>query len=239
VSIKSGLLFGLGLVLAGLLWLGGAAVSRLPMFQLDQVRVLGAQHVSPQQTQWVIHEYVHGNLFHVSLAQVRDGFEKLSWVRSVDVRRKWPNELVVRLVEHQALAHWNQAGLVDRRGEVFMAATSANLPYFNGPSGSSGQVTQTWVDMTRILAPLGRHPVVVTLNERGGWTTQLDNGVVIALGRDDQAMNRLVRWVSLYPAMQAQLQSPLVSVDLRYPQGFAVQLMPVGATDVHTQGKVS
>ena len=239
MSIKSGLLFGLGLVLAGLLWFGVAAVTRLPMFQLDQVHVLGTQHVSPQQTQWVIHEYVHGDLFHVSLTQVRDGFEKLPWVRSVDVRRKWPNELDVRLTEHHALAHWNKAGLVDTQGEVFMAATNANLPYFNGPSGSSEQVMQVWSDMTRILMPLGRQPVEVTLNDRGSWTAQLDNGVVIALGRDDQAMSRLARWVSLYPAMQAQLQSPLAGVDLRYPQGFAVQLMPVSTTDGHKQGKTS
>ncbi len=244
MSIKEALpllRFLLGLALAMGLWFGAAALAHLPMFRLQKVEVAGAQHVSQEQAQLVTKQFVHGNLFDVNLAEVRAGFSKLPWVRSVDVRRKWPNELDVTLREHKPLARWNDGALVDVQGDVFMAASDARLPHLGGPAGSSVAVMQAWQNMRQILAPIGRQPVDVVLSERGSWNVTLDNGLQIALGRDDQAMTRLARWVGLYPAMMAQLNSSLISVDLRYPQGFAVRLAPAANNNngTHTQGKVS
>lgn len=220
----------LGIMLAALLWIGAVSVTRLPVFQLQQINVLGTQHVSAEQILGVTQPYLHSNLFYLDLGQVQASFKSLAWVLSADVRRKWPNQLNVQLVENIPTAYWNSAGLVNQQGDVFMAASNAHIPHFSGPSGSSEQVAQAWVAIQKILAPIGRQAVDVALNERGSWTVQLDNGVSIALGRDEQRLNRLSRWVSVYPAMLAQLTSPLVSVDLRYPQGFAVQLLPTPAT---------
>ena len=234
--VKSGkpiLLFALGLGLSMLVWMAGEALIHLPMFRLRAIRVSGAPHVSLTQVQWVIQQDVQGNLFTVNLAAVQSAFAKLPWVSSVDVRRHWPDELDVQLVEHQAVARWNDDGLVDRQGEVFHAASAQNLPQLVGPDDSSVQVMQMWQNVSRIVAPIGRKPVRVSMSPRGNWRATLDNGVEIVMGRDEQVLPRLTRWVAVYPAMLsqlAQLNAPLARVDLRYPQGFAVQMAPVPAT---------
>lgn len=232
--------FALGVALAALLSVGVVQITHLPVFQLHRIQVVGAQHVNLAQTQWVIQQYAHGSLFSVDLEQVRIGFGKLPWVRTVDVRRKWPDGLVVTLQEQQPLARWNGDALLNLQGEVYVAASDADLPQLSGPEDSHLWVAQMWRRLAGLLQPIGRKPVALALNARQSWQMTLDNGVVIKLGRD-QPEARLARWVLLYPAMMTQLDAPLAKVDLRYPQGFAVQLAPVKspAQAGHTQGKLS
>ncbi len=212
-----------GVALAGLIWLAGTAFTRLPVFRLQHVEVSGMHHVTLEQARLVTRQYVQGSLFGISLAQVRDGFCKLPWVRSADVRRRWPDTLVVRVEEHQPLARWNDDALLDVNGDVFMAASDARLPQLNGPDGTGHEVAQAWRDFSAALAPIGRKPVAVTCNDRHSWSLVLDNGWQIELGRE-QMLARLQRWVALEPAMLAQITAQPERIDLRYPQGFAVQL---------------
>ncbi|MHB1675994.1 MAG: cell division protein FtsQ/DivIB [Sulfuriferula sp.] len=206
-----------------LLWAGLIMASRLPVFELHEIKIVGAQHVTMKQAKLVIQQYITGDFFSVDLATVRTAFIKLPWARDASVRRRWPDGLEVVLEEHQPLARWNDDALLNRHGEVFKAASDLHLPHLNGPVGSEHEVVQGWVDFSRILSVLKRFPVSVTLNDRRSWSLVLDNGVTIALGRDQPGW-RLARWVSLYPAMMAQLSAPVVAVDLRYPKGFAVRL---------------
>ncbi len=205
-------------------------VSRLKMFDLHEIKIIGAQHVTMNQAKLVIRQYITGNFFSVNLATVRAAFLKLPWARDASVRRRWPDGLEVVLEEHTPLARWNDNALLNRYGEVFTAASNADLPHLSGPPGSEHEVLQRWIDFSRILSPLKRTPFSVTLNDRRSWSLVMDNGVTIAMGSDHPAW-KLQRWVALYPEMEAQLNAPLAAVDLRYQQGFAVRLTQSGSDD--------
>lgn len=206
------------------LWAGLIMTSRLARFDLKEVTVLGAVHVTAEQTKLVVHERLKGNFFSADLDAARAAFIKLPWVRDASVRRQWPDGLVVTLVEHKPFARWNDDALLNRYGEVYKAASDMKLPQLSGPAGSEHEVAQAWVDFERILAPLKSHPVAVTLNDRRSWWVTLDNGMNIALGREHME-ERLARWVSVYPATMATLGVEVGGVDLRYPKGFAVRLL--------------
>ena len=218
-----------------LLWAGLVMASRLPMFDLHEIKIIGSRQVTMDQAQLAIRHGVTGNFFSVNLAAVRALFIKLPWVRDASVRRRWPDGLEVTLEEHQPLARWNDDALLNREGEIFRAASDLNLPHLSGPQGSEQEVMQMWLSFARILTPLKMVPVRVTLNDRRSWSVLLDNGMRIVLGHDQVAW-RLARWANLYPAMVAQLDAPVAGVDLRYPQGFAVRLLATGFSDqTHAQ----
>ncbi|HET9113767.1 MAG TPA: cell division protein FtsQ/DivIB [Burkholderiales bacterium] len=212
-------------------------VSRLKMFDLHEIRIIGAQHVTMNQAKLVIRQYITGNFFSVNLATVRAAFLKLPWARDASVRRRWPDGLEVVLEEHAPLARWNDNALLNRYGEVFTAASNADLPHLSGPSGSEREVLQRWIEFSRILRPLKRIPLSVTLNDRRSWSLVMDNGVTIALGSEHPAW-KLQRWAGLYPEMAAQLTAPVAAVDLRYQKGFAVRLAESGSGDAsHAEKK--
>lgn len=205
--------------------------SSRPSFQLRELRVLTPPaQVSVEQLEYAARSAVAGNFFSVDLVAVREAFEKLPWVRHAQVRRRWPDTLELRLEEHQAVAYWsvNDSGdtrLVNRQGEVFIAASNAAMPAFAGPEGYAPFLLSYYQRFAEMLAPMGRRLVSIGLSAREAWQLELDDGLTIRLGRDhDQARveDRMARFVTAYPRAMAQLPVKVAVVDLRYPNGFAL-----------------
>jgi cell division protein FtsQ len=173
---------------------------------------------------------VRGNFFTVELEDIRSAFEKLPWVRRAEVRRRWPDAIELRLEEHQAVAYWSVADndeihLVNRHGEVFVASSNADLPGFSGPQGSAAYLLARHAEFSRLLAPLERRLVRLWLSAREAWKLELDDGLVIVLGRDQERAplaQRLARFVSAWPETLEQVGVQVAVADLRYRKGFAL-----------------
>jgi cell division protein FtsQ len=199
-------------------------VVHLPVFPLREVKVDGQlTHVTREQVQLIVKRELKGNFFTLDLEQAKGAFQKLPWVRSVSVRRRWPDRLEVAVEEHVALARWGGMALVNTRGELFGAASGSDLPVFIGPGGSEKELAQRYGQFRQALAPLGLAPSQVVLSPRRAWQLRLDNGLTVELGRE-QVEPRLAKFVRVYGQTLAKLDRPVQYVDLRYPNGFAVRM---------------
>ncbi|WP_310448216.1 cell division protein FtsQ/DivIB [Thiobacillus sp.] len=245
----------------GLLAYGATSwVVAQPWFALTTLEVkTPVAHVTEEQIRLVAERRVRGTFFTVDLEHVRESLEKLPWVREARVERRWPDTLVVSLVEQVPVARWNDNALVNGEGGVFVAAASDALPRLSGPEESSAEVVAAYQRYQTALKPLDMNIAELRLSPRRAWWIRLDNGMQLVLGRE-QTDARLARFVSLYPRlMTAQAVTRLVpaldqapgsalasavaatvdlkpaasilplSVDLRYADGFAVR-MPNGAS---------
>lgn len=196
----------------------------LPVFPVREVRVVGAvEQVTRAQLEAVVRGELRGNFFTLDLEAARASFERLPWVRRVNVRRHWPDRLEVALEEHEALARWGEEGLVNTHGERFEAASDRVLPVFRGPAEASAEMAQRFGTFVKAVEPLGRRVVVVTLSPRRAWTLRLDDGMTLELGRE-QMEARLARFAAAHGASIAQMRNAPAVVDLRYPNGFAVRI---------------
>jgi cell division protein FtsQ len=92
--------------------------------QLD----VAPQRINVADVEAVVRNKLRGNFFTVDLEQTRRDFEKLPWVRKVDVRRHFPWRLDVALEEQVALARWNGTQLMNTHGEVFDAECGRVMP---------------------------------------------------------------------------------------------------------------
>ncbi|MEO7729219.1 MAG: cell division protein FtsQ/DivIB [Burkholderiales bacterium] len=195
---------------------------RLPVFPLHEVRITNAlAHVTPEQLEAIVGRELHGNFFTVDLESARSGFEKLPWVRNVNVRRQWPDRLDVTLEEHVALGRWGGAALVNTFGELFTAAADGALPLFVGPPGSAKEIAIQYVYFQRNLSAISQTPVQIQVSARRAWQVRLASGVTLELGREDVEA-RLGRFISVYARTVGRLQRRLTYIDLRYANGFAV-----------------
>jgi cell division protein FtsQ len=218
----SDFLFTLALLLA----IGGVLhfVIHLPAFALREVRVEGnLAHVTGKQVETIVRHELKGNFFTLNLAAARAAFETLPWVRKVNVRRQWPDQLEVTLEEHVPLARWGNLALVDRYGEVFQAAYDGKLPLFIGPDGAAKEVTIQYEYFRRSLAEIGMVPVQVQVSQRRAWQIRLEDGMTLELGRE-QIEARLARFVGSYGRTLGKLARHIDYVDLRYANGFAVRI---------------
>ncbi len=175
-----------------------------------------------------------GNFLTLDLQQVRQLFEAAPWVRSAVVQRDFPNRLKVTIEEHQAVAWWGESGsgrLVNSLGEVFEASPDEGdeLPELAGPDHESAQV---WSLFRSLQTEFGRLEMGVTrlqLNERGSWSADLDSGARIELGRGstDELLVRVQRFTATLSQLSARYPGALQSVDLRYPNGYALRVRGV------------
>lgn len=224
-----------------LLWVAVAAVQRLPMFPLRQLVVVSPlDKVSQVQLEHTARTALAGNFFTVDLEAVKSAFERLPWVRTADVRRRWPDAIELALEEHKAVARWTpkegESRLVNPYGEVFIATTSAELPGFAGPEGAAPRVLSRFEEFNNGLAAIDRRLVAIHLSPRDAWRLRLDDGVLLELGRDQPKhppLERLARFTETYPAVRARMQAAIGIVDMRYPNGFA--LRTGGTTEMSRQ----
>jgi cell division protein FtsQ len=198
-------------------------VVHLPIFPIREVKVDGQlTHVNREQISLIVAKHLKGNFFTLDLIKTRDAFQKLPWARDVSVRRRWPDKLDVIIEEHQALARWGNIALVNTHGELFQAATDAELPVFYGPGDGVMEVTKSYGNYSQILNKADIKIAQVTLSPRRAWEIKTNKDLLIALGRVDMDA-RLTRFVGAYKSTLSQLNVKVLYADLRYPNGFAVR----------------
>lgn len=201
-----------------------AIVVQLPVFALREVRVVGAPgHVTRAQVETIVRTEMKGTFFTLNLPAVRGAFEKLPWVREVNLRRQWPDRLEVSVTEHVPLARWGSTALVNAQGEIFQAAYDGALPVFIGPPGTSKEIAIQYEYFRRTLAKIGATPVGVQLTPRRAWLVKLKGGTTLDVGRDDIEA-RMGRLIALYEKTLKPLNRRIDYVDLRYANGFAVRI---------------
>ncbi|MBU6382565.1 MAG: cell division protein FtsQ/DivIB [Proteobacteria bacterium] len=224
------------LVAAASIWGFAHWIAQKPLFAMQKVMVEAApghalRHVSDASIQLALRRLGFFDFFSLDLEGIRDQVEQVDWVRKAQVRRVWPNALVVEVEEHQPMAIWNGDRLINHHGELFTAnfaeaEIAGHLPQLIGPDGSHPQVLSRWRDIRQWLAPLSRSPSVVSLSASHAWQARLDDGSLLLLGRDEGLgmEHRVARWVESHRSVMERLMKPVAAVDLRYPNGFALQL---------------
>ncbi len=218
-------------------------VVHLPIFPIREVKVIGqVNHVNEAQVRLIVDQHLKGNFFTLDLVKTRDAFEKLPWARNVSVRRRWPDTLSVQIEEHKALARWGDIALVNTRGELFHAASDVKLPVFYGPGESVKTVTKQYASFSKILNVADIKVTQLSLSPRRAWEIRTNQGLQIALGREEQGRERvnarLKKFTAAYEAVLKHLDAEIKYADLRYPNGFAVrkpkklsmQVLPVTQT---------
>jgi cell division protein FtsQ len=182
------------------------------------------QRVAPPEIERVVRERALGGMASVDLDEVRAAVEELAWVDRASLQRRWPSTLRVVVTEQVAAARWNDSGLLNTRGELFISEARfvpPELPRLAGPDGSEARVAELYLRAQGPLLENGLRLSGVRLDERGAWELELNGGVTVRLGR--QAMEqRLERFIGLASPMVARRIGEISYVDMRYANGFSV-----------------
>lgn len=175
-----------------------------------------------------------GNFFQVDVNEIQTQVMTLPWVYSVAVRKQWPNELKIYVVDQNPVAVWNGDFLINQLGHVFQADKSRithSLPTFFGPEGSESLALENYRNLNALLDFKALSIDELVLSERFSWQLTLDDGVTLNLGREER-VERIQRFMDVYPKIKAQLEVKKIAekqqnqavdyIDLRYDTGLAV-----------------
>ncbi|MGQ3892534.1 cell division protein FtsQ/DivIB [Legionella sp. CNM-4043-24] len=194
-------------------------------FPVNTVKIAATyHHITHKQLEAILEQYSQYSFFSLPVTRLTKELNRLEWSDDVYVERLWPDTLKIKLVEKTPIAIWNNAMLSDS-GEVFNeggSATDDSLPHLSGPKNQHQEVLQVYQKMSKILTMYGLHAAALKWRKNAAWELVLSNGVQLRLGKQDLEM-RVHRFCKAWPAVFADKPDQLVSVDLRYPRGMAVQ----------------
>lgn len=181
------------------------------------------QHVTKKALEEHITPYMKKNFMTMDAEHLQHELRELPWVKKIQLRRVWPNTLVVTVVEQQALGKWRDKGAVNADGEIFKAQADsipADLPEFIGPPDMAKSMVEHYQQFQALLAKEKLKIIAVKVNPRHAWEIQLEGGAVIKLGQS-QHQERLALVVKAWPTLTKDGTKTLHNVDARYTNGIA------------------
>jgi len=241
------------LVVGILVWLSQRPVFALRQVQIEPVAGQTLTHINKAVVRQEVLETVQGNFFSVKLENVKKGFESMPWVRHANVRRIWPNGLVISIEEQKAFGTWGGADsqqLMNTHGEIFSGRVSevlddTHLIEFRGPSDASQEVMRLYEKANAWFKPWNAEISSLTLSDRYAWHVKLSNGMKVEFGRDEESSDknlteeRVARLFKYWPQVQDKWGNRVDAIDLRYANGFAVHLASVNIKTSDLNGKKS
>lgn len=197
---------------------------------IAQIGVQGElAYVSREAVQRRIEPFVAASFFKVDLDGMRHELESMPWISRAEVRRVWPDQIMIRLDEQLPIARWGDEALLNNQGRAFAPNELVHyqhLPRLYGPKRSRQQVMQQYQMLSQMLRPLGFSIASLELRERGSWfvSTAPDSegrSVELLLGRDHQ-MEKIRRFTTVYDKALKDQIGNIARIDLRYANGLAV-----------------
>jgi cell division protein FtsQ len=213
------------------------------LLPVTDVQVKGELNfISKEEIKVLVKKNISGGYFTVDLNYIRELLLHKPWIKNVSLRRKWPASLNVFIEEQVPVAFWKNDAYLSENGDVFKPEyidQRLNLPNLNGPAGQHVNVWKFMNILYKETAMLNYEIVRLNLDERRAWQLELAErdglegaSIKIKLGRFDTE-KRLQRFVYILPALTTghgikssdYAESKIKVIDMRYPNGFAVQML--------------
>ncbi len=178
----------------------------------------------------LIDKQLADGFWRLNLSRLKATLEQHPWVRQAVIRRQWPNNLLIGIDEHVAVARWNDQFLLSATSKLFLAKSMEEfdyLPLFSIASNSREEVDaiqQSVVWFNQFQKPLLQHDVYIRelgqTKSRDLWLV-LNSGLRIELGSVNVS-ERYQRFIGLISGVLSNNIEQAAIVDLRYPNGVAV-----------------
>jgi len=186
------------------------------------------QHVAEGEVKTLLAVYMGEGFFNLNVSSIRSRLETHPWIANVEVKRVWPNNLVLGITEEVAIARWGQAGLLNQYAKIFtpdQIDSMASLPLLSGPDGSQTIMMEQYQILNQLLFPVGLRLERLTLSNRNSWELGVNEGVKIVVGKTN-VRERVKRLIDIYDSQIRNDIAVIETIDLRYSNGFSVKKKP-------------
>ncbi len=167
--------------------------------------------------------YLGGSFWEIPLDKIQAELTRMDWIKSAEVKRKWPNLLYVSVVEQTPVARWNENGLINGAGEVFFPADISgyeNLVLIEGELNDSSEILSKFIGLQNQLNVLNMTIEKLSFQNEV-WKIQILKGPQIIVDSSGYE-TKIHRFIRALPKIDKGLRNSARVYDLRYSNGFIV-----------------
>ena len=181
------------------------------------------EYIDQKDVEGILQSYVGEGFFSLDIHEVQKALSDKAWTESVSIRRVWPDRLDITIIEKKPVARWDNGKLISDKAAVFVANTSAfqNLPLVHASNNQAANILRRYYALSRRFDALDETIITLRQDTRGALDIELDDGLIIKVGRDD-IDHKISRLITIYKLQIQPRRADIDQLDLRYSNGFAV-----------------
>ncbi|MCP4077725.1 MAG: FtsQ-type POTRA domain-containing protein [Gammaproteobacteria bacterium] len=167
--------------------------------------------------------YLGQGFFSVDIKLIQKKLSLEPWVESVSVKRIWPNQLQVSLIEKQAFARWDSKHLLSSQAVIFKAASKnfQHLPRINGYSDQSAELLLRYSEMQSEFSKHGIRITEMTEDSKGALNLVLNKRLKVNIGSENNDL-KIKNLLSVYAKQIKPRAEFIKTIDFRYSNGFSI-----------------
>ena len=164
------------------------------------------------------------SFFDIDLNYLKNKLEKIEWVRKINVRRSYPNEIIIDIEEHTPILIWNNKMYINTYGEKFnVSKIDKNIPILISEESRINEVFTYFKLFNEKLSSrkLDFKITKIMENEIRSLTISLSSGINIQLGSKDVNI-KIPLFFEIYNSLNTRDLNKIRYIDMRYSNGFSV-----------------
>ena len=164
------------------------------------------------------------SFFDIDLNYLKNKLEKIEWVRKINVRRSYPNEIIIDIEEHTPILIWNNKMYINMYGEKFnVSKIDKNIPILISDESRINEVFTYFKLFNEKLSSrkLDFKITKIMENEIRSLTISLSSGINIQLGSKDVNI-KIPLFFEIYNSLNTRDLNKIRYIDMRYSNGFSV-----------------
>lgn len=175
-----------------------------------------------------VFDFIDEGMWAIDLAKLQHQLREFDWIKNVEIRKVWPDQLVLVIEEHNPQVRFGKNILTQSGTKVLIAKEQVwmtKLPFVemhNQDEMTAEELKRIWAGYKkykRQFELVNLDARFLKVDEINNWILEFANELTVNLGRKNHEA-RVERLVGVYSEIKDKSQ--IERIDLRYSNGFAV-----------------
>ena len=173
----------------------------------------------------VAKKYVRSkSFFNVDINYLQSKIENIDWISSANIRRSYPNEIIIFVTEHIPIAIWNNKDYLNQYGEIFTANKKNNKFPILISKNNKNKIIFEYLSLFSndlIRHNINEKVVKIIEDDIRSISVILSSGITIKLGSKN-VKEKIDIFFKVYQTLNSSDLSKMRYIDMRYSNGFSV-----------------
>ena len=164
------------------------------------------------------------SFFTMDIDDLKNKIETIDWVRIVNIKRSYPNEVKIFITEHRPIAIWNNEYYLNEFGKVFSAKKiGKNFPLIVSKSNRNDILYEYFSFFVKEISnnKLNIKIKKIEENDIRSLSISLLSGITIIVGSRD-IKKKINIFFKAYKTLNSSDLKKIRYIDMRYSNGFSI-----------------
>ena len=164
------------------------------------------------------------SFFNFKINILKKEIEKVSWVKSADIRRVYPGEIKIYIEEHIPIAIWNNESYMNNIGDIFFINNiKKNLPILISNQSGNKIMFEYFSLLLKYISDENFDIKIKKIEENDirSLSAYLSSGIIVKFGSKD-IRGKILTFIKVYKTLNTSDLEKIRYIDMRYSNGFSI-----------------